>query len=161
MNHTLSSYISSPRPFLKRSLKRLFNRSVRCCFRRCRSQTDTWCKRVEDGHRLLDQSFNPVTLSRRQTVCYRSFHYVPQLQIALKVIFTDLLGRGKRTSRVRVNTNTIAFADQRGQLEAGAGGRNTATNRKKPRSSLLAQSWDGVTVAPRLPSRLKLSGHVS
>lgn len=59
-----------------------------------------WGERVKDGHRLLDQSFNPVTLSRRQTVCYRSFHYVSQLQIALKVRRTRPI-RGEKPSRVR------------------------------------------------------------
>lgn len=34
---------------------------------------------------LLDQPFNPVTLSLRQTACYRSFHYVLKQQIALQV----------------------------------------------------------------------------
>lgn len=43
---------------------------------------------LKGRHGLLDRSFNPVTLSRRQTVCYRSFHYVSQLQIALKVTRT-------------------------------------------------------------------------
>ena len=37
---------------------------------------------------LLDQPFNPVTLSLRQTARYRSFHYVFKQQIALQVSCT-------------------------------------------------------------------------
>lgn len=42
---------------------------------------------VKDGQRLLSliSPFNPVTLSLRQTACYRSFHYVFKQQIALQV----------------------------------------------------------------------------
>lgn len=88
----MSSYISSPPPFLKHSLM---------CFYRCggilrqsimfacggtvaKRALRKQCKRWATAG-LLDQPFNPVTLSLRQTACYRSFHYVFKQQIALKV----------------------------------------------------------------------------
>lgn len=49
---------------------------------------------------LLDQPFNPVTLSPRQTACYRSVHYVLKQQIASQVRRTGR-GRGKKSSHVQ------------------------------------------------------------
>lgn len=120
-------------------------------------------KRVKDGHRLLDQSFNPVTLSRRQTVCYRSFHYVSQLQIALKVRRTRPIRRGKNppvsgdaTSSLYSHQTLSDLQDQRGQLEAGAGCRNSATDPQKRRASLLAQSCKCDGCPARLQAGLEL-----
>lgn len=47
------------------------------------------CKRWTTAG-LLDQPFNPATLSLRQTDCYRSFHYVFKQQIALQVGARDV-----------------------------------------------------------------------
>lgn len=88
-------------------------------------KTDTWGKRVKDGHRLLDQPFNPVTLSRRQTVCYRSFHYVSQLQIALKVRRTRSIRGGeeekKKPSRVRRYYKQSVLTPTLSHLQISAG----------------------------------------
>lgn len=55
---------------------------------------------------LLDQSFNPVTLSLRQADGYRSFHYVFNQQTASQVKCT---GRQKRGSRVHLYSNQPAL----------------------------------------------------
>lgn len=52
---------------------------------------------------LLDQSFNPVTLSLRQTACYRSFHYVFKQQIALQV---RCPGRAKKKAPMSSGSTT-------------------------------------------------------
>lgn len=71
---------------------------------------------------LLDQPFNPVTLSLRQTACYRSFHYVFKQQIALQVRCT---GRAeKKRSHVQRCHNlpvitTIRCTNQWGRLQSG------------------------------------------
>lgn len=47
---------------------------------------------------LLDQPFNPVTLSLRQTTCYRSFHCVFKQQIDLKVRCPGRVKKKKKKS---------------------------------------------------------------
>lgn len=90
----MSSSISSQQPFLTHNvflpvqeifffLRQSIIFASDCVVVRCVA-LGKQCKRWAAAG-LLDQPFNPVTLSLRQTACYRSFHYVFKQQIALQV----------------------------------------------------------------------------
>lgn len=56
-------------------------------------------KRWATAAPFLDQPFNPVTLSLRQTARYRSFHYVFKQQIASQVRCTGRVKREKKKGK--------------------------------------------------------------
>lgn len=83
---------------------------------------------------LLDQSFNPVTLSLRQADGYRSFHYVFNQQTASQVKCTGRQKKGLSCPFVLqpacTNITSIRYTNQWGKRETSVyrrpyrGGRN-------------------------------------
>lgn len=87
---------------------------------------------------LLDQPFNPVTLSLRQTACYRSFHYVSEQQIALKVRRTGRAvtagQKKKKNPRVQRSSSrrviTLLQSDVQISGDSGGNGDASVDNRR-------------------------------
>lgn len=125
----MSSYVSSLQPFLTHNVSVTVHAILRQSIIFASGSIvaelalGKQCKRWATAA-LLDQPFNPVTLSLRQTACYRSFHYVFKQQIALQVRCT---GRVKEKLPCQAllqpactrNNTTICCTSKWGRLENG------------------------------------------